>query len=389
MAHGRRVHLGPSGVRARPIRAAGATPRSSWGTPGRHARVRRASPGRRSAIVAACSISCTSGPVKVAPTITCERRSTTSWLVPAMSLPRVYAPATSPVPTRSTWTSTPASRACASVGPTAATCGSVNVTGSTPVIGDVSDVLAGDDVAHEPPLVLAHVREEREPVDVPHGVEPVAVHAAHAEADRPPRAGRRDPTLPTRAQRRRCSDDARRPRATHRRRPRAVVEREDDRLHRVRRAAVAVAPVMTVMPSDSNAASTSSPANGSSLLRSRGPPSITVTSREPSRRKACVSSAPIGSTTQDEETVPGISLTSVAARLSQARTSARPSIGGMNGEVPVASTTACFRLETAGPVHGLDLDDPGAREPSMASHQFDALVLEPGVCVPSLQSFVM
>src|SRR5664280_2377201 len=59
-----------------------------------------------------------------------------------------------------------------------------------------------------------------------------------------------------------------------------------------RRTAVSATPVVTAMPSASKARRTCSPANGSSRASSRGPPSTTVTSRAPSRRKACASSAP-------------------------------------------------------------------------------------------------
>src|ERR1019366_2773585 len=88
------------------------------------------STGTRPAIatVAECSNSCVAGPVNVAPTITRRDSSTRICDVPLMPSPCVDAPETSPVGKRTTRTSMPRSRACASLGPTAHTCGSVNVT---------------------------------------------------------------------------------------------------------------------------------------------------------------------------------------------------------------------------------------------------------------------
>ena len=70
----------------------------------------------------------------------------------------------------------------------------------------------------------------------------------------------------------------------------------DERARRRRRATrpSRSTPVRTVMPSASNAAATSSPANGSSRASRRSPPSTTVTCSEPSRRNACAISTPIG-----------------------------------------------------------------------------------------------
>ena len=72
-------------------------------------------------------------PGNVAPTTVLLPSSITSWLVPRMPLPWVYAPGTSPVGVVTTVTCSPAARASAAVRPTAHTCGSVNVTrGTTP-----------------------------------------------------------------------------------------------------------------------------------------------------------------------------------------------------------------------------------------------------------------
>ena len=106
-----------------------------------------------------------------------------------------------------------------------------------------------------------------------------------------------------------------------------------------RRAAVIRAPVMTAMPSASNAARTSSPAKGSSRDSSRGRPSTTVTSSQPSRRNACAISAPIVPPPRTSNRR-GSCLAEVMSRLSHGLISRSPGIGGMTAPVPVASTTA-------------------------------------------------
>ena len=92
------------------------------------------------------------------------------------------------------------------------------------------------------------------------------------------------------------------------------------------------------MPSASKASRSSSPANGSSRPRRRGPPSTIVTSL-PSRRKAWASSAP-AAPPPSTSSFPGTLFASVASRFVHAIASARPSIGGRNGPVPVATMTA-------------------------------------------------
>ena len=49
------------------------------------------------------------------------------------------------------------------------------------MVGQVGDFPTRYDVAHDPALVLPHVREQRQPVDVPHRVQPLAWGAHHLE----------------------------------------------------------------------------------------------------------------------------------------------------------------------------------------------------------------
>ena len=93
------------------------------------------------------------------------------------------------------------------------------------------------------------------------------------------------------------------------------------------------------MPSASNAARSSWPANGSSRASNRSAPSRTTTSSLPSRLNAWAISTPTAPPPSTSSRR-GTSLVLVAARLSQGRASARPGTGGTNGRLPVASTTA-------------------------------------------------
>ena len=95
-------------------------------------------------------------------------------------------------------------------------------------------------------------------------------------------------------------------------------------------------PVSTWMPSAANAFSSSSAASGSSCSSSRSAASTIVT-RTPNRAKTWANSQPIGPppiTTSDA----GSSVSATASRLVQYGVSARPSIGGALGVVPVLST---------------------------------------------------
>ena len=127
------VQLQPPPTRARTPRAASARPRCGSGTPAPRARGGSSGTSPTTAIVAACSDSATSGPTKVAPTITrgprrrraarcrgrCGRRSSPRRCAAVAHVDGAGA----------------ASRArarLASVSPTAATCGSVNTTRGEP-----------------------------------------------------------------------------------------------------------------------------------------------------------------------------------------------------------------------------------------------------------------
>jgi hypothetical protein len=106
-----------------------------------------------------------------------------------------------------------------------------------------------------------------------------------------------------------------------------------------RRQAETVVPQRITMPSASMASCSSLPANGSSRA-SRLPSLLTrVTSSEPSRLSACAISTattPAPSTSRRR----GTSLAPVASRLLHTLMPASPSIGGVLGTEPVASTTA-------------------------------------------------
>src|SRR5918994_1384063 len=83
--------------------------------------------------------------------------------------------------------------------------------GNDPVVGDVGDVLAEDDVGTQAPLVLAHVGEQGPAVAVAHGVEPVAVGAPHAQLvvdveESASRVGEADPVQPEVARARAAPD---------------------------------------------------------------------------------------------------------------------------------------------------------------------------------------
>ena len=95
----------------------------------------------------------------------------------------------------------------------------------------------------------------------------------------------------------------------------------------------------TSIPSASNAAASSSPAKGSSRASSRRDPSTTVTSSHPRRLNAWAISAPMAPPPSTSSRL-GSCFAAVMARLSHARTSASPGIGGMTALVPVARTTA-------------------------------------------------
>ena len=106
-----------------------------------------------------------------------------------------------------------------------------------------------------------------------------------------------------------------------------------------RRAAVMRAPVTTVMHSASNAARSSSPANGSSRAISRSAPSSTTTFSLPRRLNACAISTP-AAPPPSTSSRRGTSLALVTARLSNGPASRRPGTGGITGMLPVASTIA-------------------------------------------------
>ena len=113
-------------------------------------------------------------------------------------------------------------------------------------------------------------------------------------------------------------------------------------------------PVRTSMPSRPKTSASSAPASGSSGGSRRPDPSITVT-RAPNRAKTWDSSAPIApppSTRSDA----GTSVASMASRLVQYGVPARPSMGGMDGWVPVLMMMARRARSTSPPT----VTSPGA-----------------------------
>ena len=99
---------------------------------------------------------------------------------------------------------------------------------------------------------------------------------------------------------------------------------------------VALRPVRTSMPSARSTPVTTALASGSSAASTRSSASISVT-RVAKRANACAISSPIApppSTTSDAGAVSAFA----ASRFVQYRTSARPGIGGIAGDVPVAIT---------------------------------------------------
>ncbi len=113
------------------------------------------------------------------------------------------------------------------------------------------------------------------------------------------------------------------------------------------RTAVALPPLRTSTPRSRRASSTSSAANGSSFASRRSAASISVIC-DPRLRQACAISTP---TTPPPRIVrrSGTCLAVVASRLVQGLALARPSIGGMMGPLPVATTTACVPTSVSSP----------------------------------------
>ena len=101
--------------------------------------------------------------------------------------------------------------------------------------------------------------------------------------------------------------------------------------------------------------------------------STTVTSRAPSRFQAWAISHP---TTPPPRTSSrsGTAFALTMSRLSQARTSRRPSIGGTSAEEPVAITTALVASSAAhaAALGELDVDAPFADQPAVPPHQLTA-----------------
>jgi hypothetical protein len=120
--------------------------------------------------------------------------------------------------------------------------------------------------------------------------------------------------------------------------------------------AVALLPSITSTPFSRSDCSTSSLANGSSFGISRSPFSITETF-EPSELYAWAISTP---TTPPPRIASrsGTCFAVVASRLVHGFASRRPSIGGISGELPVATTTARRATSVSSPVRTL-------RSPSM------------------------
>ena len=137
------------------------------------------------------------------------------------------------------------------------------------------------------------------------------------------------------------------------------------------RTAVALVPSSTSTPFSRSDCSTSSLANGSSRGISRSPRSISVTS-EPSELYACAISTP---TTPPPRIASrsGISFAVVASRLVHGFASRRPSIGGISGALPVATTTARRATSVSSPTRTRAL----AVEAAGAAHHRHAALLEP------------
>src|SRR5581483_1630024 len=145
--------------------------------------------------------------------------------------------------------------------------------GNDVAAGAVDGVATEDDVAGDAGLVLAHVGQQRQAVAVTGGVQPPAGNTPGPEPlidrDRPARL-EPDHLQPDRGGVRPAADG------------------HEDLVGFDHRTVLAAGParstplmradVMTRIPSASNAARTSSPANGSSRGRSRSSPSTTVTS---------------------------------------------------------------------------------------------------------------
>src|SRR4051812_16863332 len=132
-------------------------------------------------------------------------------------------------------------------------------------------------------------------------------------------------------------------------------------------------PSRTRMPSLRKAASTSSPANGSSRGSSRGEPSTTVTSDEPSRKNACASSTPTAPPPRTTNRA-GSSFADVADRLSHGqprhrrhrRTAARGQYdrpAGADQRPPVDSDLPL----TGQPGEAADQADPVVGQPALLS----------------------
>ena len=113
------------------------------------------------------------------------------------------------------------------------------------------------------------------------------------------------------------------------------------------RTAVALVPRRTSTPFSRSDCSTSSLANRSSRGIRRSPRSISVTS-DPSELYACAISTP---TTPPPRIAsrPGTSFAVVASRLVHGFASRKPSIGGISGELPVATTTALRAMSVSSP----------------------------------------
>ena len=117
---------------------------------------------------------------------------------------------------------------------------------------------------------------------------------------------------------------------------------------------------------------------------------MTVTSSEPSRRNAWAISTPMAPPPRTTNRR-GISLTAVTSRLSHGEASARPSIGGMAGTVPQATTTACRAVSVRVPPPSASSTStvfgPARRPwPRTSSIPVES---SHGVWVRSLQSLVM
>src|SRR4051812_46460284 len=132
-----------------------------------------------------------------------------------------------------------------------------------------------------------------------------------------------------------------------------------------------LAPRWSVIPSRESASATASPTGSGSRGSSRGSPSISVTSL-PKRWNACASSTPTGPPPSTMR-LSGSSLNSVASRLVQRpSTSRRPSIGGMTGDEPVATTMLSVLVQAAA---GRDAARP--LDVALAADELDALLVEP------------